>query len=487
MWTMGRKIAAGFALSFVLLAVIGVVAFRSVNALTATSYKVAHTHEVLEHIANLLGLLKDAETGQRGYVITGDDTFLEPYRTSAGGIDKVVKELRQLTADNPNQQKRIEETEPLIAAKLAELKQTIELRRKGTFEETAKVVRGGEGKKVMDDIRRLSDQMDQEERQLLKQRAEEVEAAANAAKSTIIYGTLTCLLLITAAGVFITRSLAGQIGTAVRHVHSSSAELQSVANQQASGARESATAISEISTTISELLATSRQIAESAQRVAHVAEETSAAARAGSQTVLETHESVSGIKRQVDVIVTHMLDLGKKSQQIGGILEIINELAEQTNILAINATIESAGAGEAGKRFGAVADEIRKLADRVSGSTKEIRTLIEEVRAAVNSTVMATEGGTKAVDLGARQFGQVTDALSQIIALLGSTTEAAREIELSTKQQSTAVEQVNVAISNVAKASKETEASSTQTLQTATQLSGLSRDLTRLIQSTSAA
>ena len=117
---------------------------------------------------------------------------------------------------------------------------------------------------------------------------------------------------------------------------------------------------------------------------------------------------MSGIKRQVDLIVTHMLDLGKKSQQIGGILEIINELAEQTNILAINATIESAGAGDAGKRFSVVADEIRKLADRVGGSTKEIRALIEEIRAAVNTTVMATESGTKAVDLGARQFAEVT-------------------------------------------------------------------------------
>jgi methyl-accepting chemotaxis protein len=240
--------------------------------------------------------------------------------------------------------------------------------------------------------------------------------------------------------------------------------------------------MNEISTTISELLATSRQIAESAQRVAHVAEESSAAARAGDQTMGKAHESVSGIKRQVDLIVTHMLDLGKKSQQIGGILEIINELAEQTNILAINATIEAAGAGDAGKRFAVVADEIRKLADRVGGSTKEIRTLIEEIQAAVNTTVMATEGGTKAVDAGARQFAEVTTALKQITGLLGTTTEAAREIELSTKQQSTAVEQVNVAIANIAKAAKETEAGLTQTLQTATQLTGLSHDLTRMIQ-----
>lgn len=487
MWTFGRKIAAGFALAFLLLLGIGLVAYRSITVLTSTSRLVTHTHQVLEHVAEVLSLLKDAETGQRGFVITSDESFLEPYQSATGNLPTVVKELRELTSDNPNQQKRIDEAEPLIAAKLAELKQTIDLRRKGNVEETNKVVRGGEGKRIMDNIRMVLAQMDREERDLLKQRADEAESASSGAKATILYGSVFCLLFVVAAGFLITRSLSTQIGAAVRHVQSSSTELQSAANQQASGAKESATAMTEITTTISELLATSRQIAESAQRVAHVAEETAAAARTGDQTAQKTHDSVSNIKRQVDLIVTHMLDLGKKSQQIGGILEIINELAEQTNILAINATIEASGAGEAGKRFAVVADEIRKLADRVGGSTKEIRTLIEEIRAAVNSTVMATEGGSKAVDAGARQFVDVTAALKQITELLGTTTAAAREIELSTKQQATAVEQVNVAVSNVAKAAKETEVSSSQTLQTAGQLAGLSRELIRLIQATASA
>ncbi|HEY2393381.1 MAG TPA: CHASE3 domain-containing protein [Candidatus Angelobacter sp.] len=482
MWTFGRKIAAGFALSFLLLVVIGAVAYRSTSSLTKTSYLVTHTHEVLEHITDLLSLLNEAETGQRGYVITGDETFLEPYQNALSGIPKVMKELRALTADNPNQQKRLDEADLLIAAKMSELKRIIDLRQKGDSAQAVKIVSAGEGKRLMDSLRQLADQMNEEARALLKLRAEEVESAASGAKTTIILGTLICLLFVTAAGLMITRSLNGQIGQAVRHVQSSSVELQATANQQASGAKESSTAMNEITTTISELMATSRQIAESAQQVAHVAEETSKAARSGDQTVERAHESVSSIKRQVDLIVTHMLDLGKKSQQIGGILEIINELAEQTNILAINATIEAAGAGDAGKRFAVVADEIRKLADRVGGSTKEIRTLIEEIRAAVNTTVMATEGGTKAVDLGARQFAEVTTALKQITSLLGTTTEAAREIGLSTKQQATAVEQVNVAIASVATATRETETGLSQTLQTATQLTGLSRELTRLIQ-----
>jgi CHASE3 domain sensor protein len=487
MWTFGRKIAAGFALAFLLLAGIGMVAYRSIRLMVNTSHTVAHTHEVLERIASVLSMLKDAETGQRGYIITGQDSYLDPYNSAAEGLAKATKELRASTADSANQQSRIDAMEPLVAAKMAELKESIALRRKGSVEETAKFVRLGEGKKIMDDLRVVLTQMDREERDLLMQRANEVEAAASGAKSTIVLGTGFCLLFITAAGFFITRSLTGQIGAAVRHVQSSSAELQSAANQQASGAKESATAMNEINTTISELLATSRQIAESAQRVANVAEETSAAARTGGVTVQKSHESMSSIKRQVDLIVTHMLDLGKKSQQIGGILEITNELAEQTNILAINATIEASGAGDAGKRFAVVADEIRKLADRVGGSTKEIRTLIDEIRAAVNTTVMATEGGSKASDLGTRQIAEVTVALKQITDLLGTTTAAAREIELSTKQQTTAVEQVKVAVSDISKAAKETELSSSQTLQTAGQLAGLSRDLTRLIRSTASA
>src|SRR5216684_6246017 len=109
-----------------------------------------------------------------------------------------------------------------------------------------------------------------------------------------------------------------------------------------------------------------------------------------------------------------MPELGKKSQEVGAVLDIVSELAEQTNILAINATIEAAGASEAGKRFAVVADEIRKLADRVAGSTKEIRGLIEDVRSSVNTTVMTTEGGSKSVDAGAKQFTEVASAFKQI-------------------------------------------------------------------------
>jgi methyl-accepting chemotaxis protein len=116
-----------------------------------------------------------------------------------------------------------------------------------------------------------------------------------------------------------------------------------------------------------------------------------------------------------------------------------------------------------------------------------VRGLVDDVRGAVNTTVLTTEGGSKAVDAGTRQFAEVASAFGRIATMVSTTTEAAREIELSTKQQASAVEQVNVAVANVAQTTRETEASAGQTLQTASQLTGLSRDLLRLIKPQAAA
>jgi methyl-accepting chemotaxis protein len=480
-WTFGRRLAAGFGFTIAVFIVLAAVSSVTTDDLIENQGLVSHTHEIRMNLANLLSQLTDAETGQRGYIITGVDAYLAPYEKALQDIRQTFAAIQRLTVDNPSQQRRLAEISPLIDSRLALLRRAIELRRTGGFEAGQKLVASGDGLEDMQRLRALVDDADQEEQRLLDQRAAEAQASAKFAQDVNIWGSAAAVIIVIVIAFYITRSLTNMVGSAVGQVQSSSTELQAAATQQATGAKEQATATSEITTTISELLATSRQIAESARRVADIAEKTAEGARNGRKTVDGTQESIQSIQRQVEQIVGHMLDLGKKSQEIGGVLDIVSELAEQTNILAINATIEAAGAGEAGKRFAVVADEIRKLADRVGGSAKEIRSLVEDVRAAVNTTVMATETGSKAVDAGTRQFGEVARAFGQISDLVATTTEAAREIELSTKQQSSAVEQVNSAIGSVAQASKETEMSSAQTLQTSSQLTRLSQDLLRMI------
>ncbi|HVY29130.1 MAG TPA: CHASE3 domain-containing protein [Polyangiaceae bacterium] len=481
-WTFGRKLALGFAIAVLAVLVIGISGHRSVTDLIENDRWVEHTQEVRRAVAQFMASLREAESNQRGYVLTGDERFLDSYRESVNSAEKSFNEARRLTTDNDVQQRRFATMGPVVDARLSSLATVIELRKTQGLETTSKSHAFVDGKDQMDSIHRLVLEIDQAEGDLLSERQQRSVQSATSTQATILWGSVLGIGMIALAGFVLSRSLTSQVGVVVRHIQTSSAELQAAASQQAAGAKQQATALNEVTTTISELLATSRQIAESAQRVADIAAQTASQTRAGDATVTRGSEAVNAIKRQVDAIVSHMLELGKKSQQIGSVLDIVAELAEQTNILAINATIEAAGAGEAGRRFGVVADEIRKLADRVSGSTKEIRALIDDVRAAVNTTVMTTETGSKAALAGSEQFGEVQSSFRQISGQVSTTTEAAKEIELSTKQQASAVEQVNIAITNVASASKESEVSTGQTLRTASELATLSRDLLRIVE-----
>jgi CHASE3 domain sensor protein len=480
-WRFGQRIGAGFAVTVVFAVAVGVLAIYALRKVVADKDRVIDVNAQLLIDAQLLEARVERKAGAaRGFLLTREERFLTEMRDARAEVVQIVERMRRnVFADEDG---RLLET--IVRSEEEHqraFEQVIALRR--TEASIDAVSRAFEDRVVSARARldaSIRSFVSREDRLL----REEKQASTDAARSAVTLMTLISLILVLAAGVaafVLTRLLGRQIGTAVGQVQSSSAELQSAAYQQATGAKEQATAMSEINTTISELLATSRQITESAQRVAQIADDTARSARVGEETVETTQRSIAGIRRQVDLIVDHMLELGKKSQYIGAVLDIVAELAEQTNILAINATIEAAGAGEAGRRFAIVADEIRKLADRVAGSTKEIRGLIEDVRSAVNTTVMATETGSKTVDAGSKQFDHVAASFKQITSLVTTTTEAAREIELSTKQQMTAVEQVNVAITNIAQASKETEASSSQTLQTASQLAGLSKDLLRLV------
>jgi methyl-accepting chemotaxis protein len=475
-WSFGRKIGVGFAVGVVLTLSVGFIGIRALGRVVEAKDRVLEDHAKAVTTAKEIEVAAEQRVAAvRGYIISREPFYLEE-----------LERARLRAAVRPRG------TSPEVRSQIALLDRA-DAEFRESHEGVIRMVQSGMtmsglGQALVKDLRPKRLQLDAAidgliaiETRLLADATRDANDAVRAATQQLYLLTGLAALFAAAAAVFLARTLGHQVGSAVGQVQSSSAELQAAASQQATSSREQSTAMTEITTTISEILATSRQIATSAQRVAKMAEQTAGSARGGDDTISKAHESITSIQRQVDLIVHHMLDLGKKSQQIGLVLDIVTELAEQTNILSINATIEATAAGEFGRRFAVVADEIRKLADRVGSSTKEIRGLIDEVRSAVNTTVMATETGSKTVESGSRQFGDLATALRQITGLVSSTMEAAREIELSTQQQSTAVEQVNVAIANVAQASKETEAGSSQTLQTASQLAGLSKDLLRLI------
>jgi methyl-accepting chemotaxis protein len=480
-WTFGRTLAAGFAIGLAMNLAAGLIALVGMHSVVTSKDKVINVDVQLVVMSQqLLTARADRAAGLRGYLFTRDTAFRDDALT-ASALFQTLIDKTQAAVHTAQGRQLIARISAANADALKSQSELLDLMATNPTNAAALAAFTGAAPTRIALKGALTD-FSNYEGQLAKQGVTHSTDIANRdlrLTLTALIGTVLSAALVTA---FIARNLKQRIGSAVGEVQNSSTELQTTANQQAVGAMEQATAMSEISTTINELLVSSRQITESAQRVASVADLTSIAGRSGRDTVASAQQSMTEIRRQVDVIVNHMLELGDKSQRIGSVLDIVSELAEQTNILAINSTIEAAGAGEAGKRFAVVADEIRKLADRVAQSTKEIRNLIEIVRGAVHTTVMATEIGSKAVDAGTAQFAGVASSFEEISGLASSTTEAAREIELSTKQQSTAVEQVNFAVANVTQTTKESETNSTQTLATASQLTELSTKLLQLVE-----
>jgi methyl-accepting chemotaxis protein len=481
--TFGIKVASGIGALFLVLLVIETVGYVSIARLWSNTGALRSSYALINHLTLALSLLKDAETGQRGYLMTGNDSYLEPYTQAQASLDKVINQLRDMTANKPAQARTLEEAVDLVQAKRAELKQTIALRRAAGFQAAEKVVVTDQGRLLMDRLRQVFLEMTTLEEVSLRERQAQIDFATGLSETIIVLASIIAFALAALIGWYIARSMTRQIGSAAALLQSSSGELQAAANQQVAGSSEQATAMNQIVTTISELLSSSRLIAENAQRVAEVARETSLTASRGDEKGQSTTQSFAGIKTQVDAVVVHVLELGKKSQQIGSITEMINELADQTNILAINATIEAAGAGEWGKRFAVVADEIRKLADRVSISSSEIRQLLDNIRASASATISSTQDSSKLVDAGVREFAEVAISFKQIAALVSTASEAAREIELSTKQQASAVDQVRLRASGLVQTAHETETSSKQMLLTSSELSGLSRELALMVRS----
>lgn len=480
-FTVGQQIAAGYAAVIIIMVPLAIVGLLANRRFLESSQRVALAYQVIGRLEGIPSNMRAAEMGTRGFVITGQDSSLDTFQEGEAELRKTMDELERLLADHPEQQRRMAELRPGLEARIDEMRTVIATRRERGFEGAQGLILTPKTRETIRDLRTRVAEMVAVEQNLLQERDRVAQEEARFLALLSEVGVALLLLVIFGASISITRGLRRQIGMAVEHVQSSSTELQAAATQQAAGAREQASATTEVSTTVKELLSTFRQIAGSAQQVSQAADETANATGQGVQTVDRAQEAIESVRRQVDVIVSHMLDLGKRTQQIGGILDIINELSEQTNILAINATIESAGAGDHGRRFAVVAEEIRKLADRVGISTKDVRTLIDEVRAAANTTIMATEDGSKAVQNGTRQFAEVAGTFRRIAELTSANLDVARQIELSTQQQTSAVEQVSAAIQQVAVTAKQTEVSSSQTLQTSTHLIQLSRQLSTLV------
>jgi methyl-accepting chemotaxis protein len=265
----------------------------------------------------------------------------------------------------------------------------------------------------------------------------------------------------------------GELVEGISVLAGSTAQISSAAAQFASTTQEVATSINEVVVSMKEVKQTTELSNEKAREMVARAESAVQTSRGGEDAVQETVALIDTIQEQMIAIADRVVELSDQGQSIGEIIAAVDDVADQSRLLAVNASIEAVKAGEHGKGFTVVADEIKNLAQQSKLSTSQVRTILTDIQKATAAAVMATEKGGKAVDNGVKQSTGTGEAIRTLGESIAHTSRSALQIEATSRQQSAGIEQVFAAMENIGAAME-------QSAENAAQLENSARDLNEL-------
>ena len=466
---------ATFGLVFTFVILWGAMAYFSFGAISLNAQKLQKLHYKSEKFGELEGVFAAMLENTNNYVLSGDKRYqveFEQYEADGKEIFTAIKGLK-LTR---NQRKILDQTreahenvqsfaEQIFAFPQKDQKTLAVLQKELVLTHSTRETLGELHNDVHGEISEAYTQLNR--------------ARIIGLVTFVIAAIVSFLSMV--VGFFVSRRIIKMLGDTARSLQTTSSQILAASEQQASGASEQAASVSETTATVEEMDQTVKQIADNADSVAKVAEITLHKAQEGQGAVDGNMVAMEEIKTKTGETASQILSLGEKSQAIGGILDVINDIAEKTNLLALNAAIEAARAGEAGKGFAVVAQEIRKLAESVVESISGIKEIIMEVQSSSNSAVMSTEEGMKKVERGVELSRNTGEALEKILEMMEETAQAAKQISISTRQQRSASSQLVVAIKEVAEVAQQSANSSKETAASVEELNMLAGKLRELI------
>ncbi|HUP61304.1 MAG TPA: methyl-accepting chemotaxis protein [Thermoanaerobaculia bacterium] len=305
-------------------------------------------------------------------------------------------------------------------------------------------------------------------------------------RQTFIELTSMSILAIIAGiglGILLTRTITRQLRETIAQVSAASAEILATTSQIAAGAAETATSVSETTATVEEVKQTAQLSSQKAKFVSDSAQRVSQVAHSGTKGVEGTIDGMHRIQEQMKSIADTIVRLSEQSQSIGEIIATVSDLAEQSNLLAVNAAIEAARAGEHGKGFAVVAQEVKSLADQSRQATTQVRSILGDIQKATSAAVLATEQGHKAVETGVRQSSEAGTSIRLLGESISEAAQAATQIAVSSQQQMVGMDQVALAMENIKQASLQNVSGTRQAEVAAQNLHELGRRLSEMIES----
>ncbi len=435
-----------------------------------------HTYQVIQQADRILQALINIETGQRGYLVTGTDSFLEPYTGGQAAFSQGFEQIHKLTADNAAQQRRLEELNRSLQSWLRDaVEPAIALRRAvnagtKTMDDVVAFERAAHGKQGMDAMRATLDDIIETEASLLGERTAAAEAARKSLDFVLIGGGAIAVVLSIVLALAIARSIVtpirqvlratedlragdgdltyrlpqldaefGEIATSlngfIEKLHEIVSTTKSLSAAMSTGTlqiargnddlsqrtQEQAAALEETASSMEEMTATVKQNADNARQANQLSSNARSHAEKGGEVVQRA--------------VGAMAEINVSSRKISDIISVIDEIAFQTNLLALNAAVEAARAGEQGRGFAVVASEVRSLAQRSATAAKEIKDLI-------NDSVEKVNAGSQLVDESGRTLNDIMEAVKRVSDIVA-------EIAAASEEQAQGIDQVNNAVSQM--------------------------------------
>lgn len=278
------------------------------------------------------------------------------------------------------------------------------------------------------------------------------------------------------------REIAEQTRAATSNLNSATAEILASTQQQASSTNEQATAVQETTATVEEISQSGAQIAEKSKSVASAAEATTSSSNAGLQAIGDMNQAMAAIREQVEAVAENIVFLSEKTQTVGEIISSVNDIAEQSNLLALNAAIEATAAGEQGKSFTVVANEMKNLADQAKESTLQVRTILEDIQKGITSSVMLTEEAVKRAESGKVKSDVAEETIRQMASNIQESVQVFQQIVGATNQQQIGLEQVTEALKNINQATAQTVTGTNQLEKSATNINVLGQQLQNAVE-----
>ena len=272
-----------------------------------------------------------------------------------------------------------------------------------------------------------------------------------------------------------------EVNEAVQATASASSQISSSTEEMAAGAQEQSAQTTEVASAVEQMTTTILQTSQNSSSAVDKAKKAGTIAVDGGTVVNQTIDGMNKIAKIVIEAAGTVRELGKSSDQIGEIIQVIDDIADQTNLLALNAAIEAARAGEQGRGFAVVADEVRKLAERTTKATKEIAVMIKQIQKDTQGAVESIELGTQEVESGKQLAGQAGDSLMQIIKATDEVQNEISQVATASEEQSSAAEQISKSIEGISSVTQQSAAGTQQIARAAEDLNRLTDNLQNLI------